>query len=373
MSRGKYDVILDTMPATQSRLEILFRQAGDGFLQVEYGREQRAALQDSFRMLAINEAFEKDLERERGKRTEAERSLKSLEEHLQTVEQEAVGVEDLRAEVSHLEQERTRLHTGAGEDDRTYAMVTTPDKAGEAVKNGSSDFQVSGSPGETSLVNDSAASLYDLENGPPAELPPLEPDESATGSFEIKPLERGPAQKPLSLKEVPELDPEQDEGLYIEESIKKPPKRSFLWLIPILLLAAAAAYLVLTWENRPPAQDAILRDSDSGSFEIARLFRERQSGVVVEGAGRVEKLLPDDLAGSRHQRFILRLATQQTILVSHNIDLAPRLDSLRIGDEVRFRGQYEWNPRGGVIQWPPPAPGGERGGGWLRHDDRIYR
>ncbi len=55
MSKGTYDVILDTMPKTESRLEILFRQAGDGFLQVEYGREQRAALQDSFRMLAIND------------------------------------------------------------------------------------------------------------------------------------------------------------------------------------------------------------------------------------------------------------------------------------------------------------------------------
>ena len=33
MSKGNYDVILDTMPATESRLEILFRQAGDGFLQ----------------------------------------------------------------------------------------------------------------------------------------------------------------------------------------------------------------------------------------------------------------------------------------------------------------------------------------------------
>lgn len=55
MNKGKYDVILDTMPASESRLEILFRQAGDGFLQVEYGREQRAALQDSFRMLAIND------------------------------------------------------------------------------------------------------------------------------------------------------------------------------------------------------------------------------------------------------------------------------------------------------------------------------
>lgn len=55
MSQGKYAVILDTMPETATRLEVLFRQAGDGFLQVEYGREQRAALQDSFRMLAVND------------------------------------------------------------------------------------------------------------------------------------------------------------------------------------------------------------------------------------------------------------------------------------------------------------------------------
>ncbi len=49
------DVVLDTLPATESRLEVLFRQAGDGFLQVEYGREQRANLQDSFRIQVINE------------------------------------------------------------------------------------------------------------------------------------------------------------------------------------------------------------------------------------------------------------------------------------------------------------------------------
>ena len=55
MSQGKFDVILDTMAETPSRLEVLFRQAGDGFLQVEYGREQRALLQDSFRMLAVND------------------------------------------------------------------------------------------------------------------------------------------------------------------------------------------------------------------------------------------------------------------------------------------------------------------------------
>jgi len=140
-----------------------------------------------------------------------------------------------------------------------------------------------------------------------------------------------------------------------------------------MIFAAAAVYVIVTWANRPPAGDAILREGDSGLSEIARLFRERESGVVVEGAGTVETLLSDDLAGSRHQRFILRLAAQQTILVSHNIDLAPRIDSLRIGDEVHFRGQYEWNQRGGLIHWTHHDPAGKRIGGWIRHEDRLYQ
>ncbi|HSM73573.1 MAG TPA: carboxyltransferase domain-containing protein [Desulfobacterales bacterium] len=55
MESRDYEVIMDTLPATDSRLEVLFRQAGDGFLQVEYGRVQRAELVDSFRIGTVNE------------------------------------------------------------------------------------------------------------------------------------------------------------------------------------------------------------------------------------------------------------------------------------------------------------------------------
>lgn len=54
MEQKDYDVILDSLAPTDSRLEILFRQAGDGFIQVEYGREQRADLLDSFRIGTVN-------------------------------------------------------------------------------------------------------------------------------------------------------------------------------------------------------------------------------------------------------------------------------------------------------------------------------
>ena len=55
MDQTKYDVILDRLPEDGSRPEVLFRQAGDGFLQVEYGAVPRFNMVDSFRTLTINE------------------------------------------------------------------------------------------------------------------------------------------------------------------------------------------------------------------------------------------------------------------------------------------------------------------------------
>ena len=59
--------------------------------------------------------------------------------------------------------------------------------------------------------------------------------------------------------------------------------------------------------------------------------------------------------------------------ISHNIDLAPRIPDLERGDEVIFRGQYEWNQRGGVLHWTHHDPAGRRSGGWLRHGGETYR
>lgn len=106
---------------------------------------------------------------------------------------------------------------------------------------------------------------------------------------------------------------------------------------------------------------------------IRDLFAERRSGIVVEGQGTVEKVLRDDLEGSRHQRFILGIGGGYTVLISHNIDLAPRIDGVRAGDRVEFRGQYEWNERGGVIHWTHQDPQKQRPGGWLKHQGRTYR
>jgi len=100
---------------------------------------------------------------------------------------------------------------------------------------------------------------------------------------------------------------------------------------------------------------------------------EWRAGQQVQGAGQVVRILSDDNDGSRHQRFILELSPGRTVLVAHNIDLAPRVPSLREGDRVSFYGEYETNPQGGVIHWTHHDPQGMHVAGWLEHNGKRYQ
>lgn len=107
--------------------------------------------------------------------------------------------------------------------------------------------------------------------------------------------------------------------------------------------------------------------------QIARAFENETSNVQVEGEGVVTRILSDDVSGSRHQRFIVSLASGQTILIVHNIDLAERVDGLQTGDSVRFYGEYVWNEQGGKVHWTHHDPQGRHVAGWLKHNGRTYQ
>jgi hypothetical protein len=121
--------------------------------------------------------------------------------------------------------------------------------------------------------------------------------------------------------------------------------------------------------RRGAAQRARSMDDDA----IARAFQNRANGAQVTGEGAVVRLLSDDLNGSRHQRFIVELASGQTLLISHNIDLAPRIDALEVGDSVRFSGEYVWNEKGGVVHWTHRDPRGRHVAGWVAHNGKTYQ
>lgn len=107
--------------------------------------------------------------------------------------------------------------------------------------------------------------------------------------------------------------------------------------------------------------------------EVARAFEQRASGVQVRGTGTVSKVLADDNQGSRHQRFILRMDSGQTLLIAHNIDVAGRVPGLEGGERVEFSGEYEWNEKGGLVHWTHHDPAGRHTAGWLKVAGAIYR
>ncbi len=115
------------------------------------------------------------------------------------------------------------------------------------------------------------------------------------------------------------------------------------------------------------------RSSNAGDELVRSAFQNQRSNLQVEGQGKVIQILPDDLEGSKHQRFILRLNSGQTLLIAHNIDLAPRINSLRVGDFVTFYGEYEYNSQGGVIHWTHHDPRNAHVGGWIKHCGRTYQ
>lgn len=131
--------------------------------------------------------------------------------------------------------------------------------------------------------------------------------------------------------------------------------------------------LLLCWQLTFPvlvrAENAVV-NTDAA---LAQAFRSQQSNLQVEGVGVVIKLLPDDNRGSRHQRFLLRLNSGQTLLIAHNIDLAAKIDTLRVGDNVAFYGEYEWSHKGGTLHWTHHDPAGRHVAGWLKHGDRVYQ
>lgn len=106
---------------------------------------------------------------------------------------------------------------------------------------------------------------------------------------------------------------------------------------------------------------------------ISNAYQAKLSGVQLGGEGVVDRVLTDDDDGSRHQRFILRLASGQTLLIAHNIDIAPRIEALKSGDRVSFFGQYEWNAEGGIIHWTHQDPNGQHVPGWLKYNGMVYQ
>lgn len=119
------------------------------------------------------------------------------------------------------------------------------------------------------------------------------------------------------------------------------------------------------------AQTAQLPDQSAVVQRIRAATEDTDAKFWTTLQGTVIKNLKDDTKGSQHQKFLIKIADDITLLVAHNIDLAPRVPVSK-GDVVTMRGEYAWNNRGGVMHWTHHDPKGRRKGGWIEVHGKRY-
>lgn len=150
-------------------------------------------------------------------------------------------------------------------------------------------------------------------------------------------------------------------------------------LIIVAIVLLVAAYFGLDLKQKQNTGTGI-QTSNTGNrlsvddqHKIMQAYQQQRSNVQVQAQGVVKAILPDDNDGSRHQKMILKLDNGLTVLIAHNIDLAPRIEGLKKGDVVEFYGEYEYSQKGGVIHWTHHDPRGKHMDGWLKYQGKIYQ
>ncbi|MGN6512608.1 MAG: DUF3465 domain-containing protein [Lysobacteraceae bacterium] len=144
-------------------------------------------------------------------------------------------------------------------------------------------------------------------------------------------------------------------------------KRGF----PIILLCALVAGGITLHQRAP--REAPAPDTRAASAPADARLADDHTTREVTGRGTVIRLLADDTRGERHQRILLRLPAGGTLLIAHNIDLAPRVAPLVVGDTLEYHGEYVWNDKGGVVHWTHRDPAGRHDAGWLRHAGQTFQ
>ena len=142
-------------------------------------------------------------------------------------------------------------------------------------------------------------------------------------------------------------------------------KRLFILLVMCIALSFAACRAPnnaqddtknQTTEQLQPA--SATANMDAGA--ITEAFSAQRNLPQVQGSGIVIKVLKDDTKGLKHQKFLLKVSDNVTILIAHNLDLAPRVEDIHEGDIIAFKGEYIYTPKGGTVHWTHKDPRGNQ-------------
>ena len=153
------------------------------------------------------------------------------------------------------------------------------------------------------------------------------------------------------------------------------------WLFVLLAMCIALSFAACRAPNNAQANtenqstqqvQSVSATANMDAGAISEAFSAHRNLPQVQGSGIVVKVLKDDTKGLKHQKFLLKVSDNITILIAHNLDLAPRVDDIHEGDLIEFKGEYIYTPKGGTVHWTHKDPRGNHQSGWLKHNGKTY-
>jgi hypothetical protein len=162
----------------------------------------------------------------------------------------------------------------------------------------------------------------------------------------------------------------------IRQSFSKP----FGVLLSLVVLAGIQCLTACNEQNSGPT--TVVATSATGPSqqgtqtasqqEILDAQSGRRRKVEITVGAYVKKVLPDDNRGLPHERFLIGLNNDSTVLVAHDTAMAPRIP-LNAGDYVVIHGEYIWNEKGGVLHWTHHTDTARHEGGWIDFAGKRYQ
>ncbi len=107
---------------------------------------------------------------------------------------------------------------------------------------------------------------------------------------------------------------------------------------------------------------------------VCSIYSAQQSRAEVVASGKIVEVLGTRRGPSgEHEGFLIRLSDRCDLLlrVETNVDLTGPVP-LHTGQDVVVKGEYEFDPMGGVIHWTHHDPRGRHEGGFVQADGRTY-
>ena len=136
------------------------------------------------------------------------------------------------------------------------------------------------------------------------------------------------------------------------------------------LLRAALATVLSLGACAPPSPHA-------ANADVYAAWAAQRSGVEVTASGSVARVLGMRRGPSGvHEGFLLHLRGSAgrglTVRVEDNTDLTGPIP-LAAGDDVEVRGEYIYDPRGGLIHYTHRDPRGRHAAGYVAVNGRTYQ